>query len=343
MNPFARAVSESEDYVPSYLSRVTPEAFTLIDDRWHATARGYMGEEVHYTLRIDGDVVTEVTVNGEVISDIPTLAERPETVLEWYDAIVYLDACGREMDRQNPRWEGEGLDAELFRLEHNVVQCVEYPVRLSAFDSPEGLEKYLNQILAATPLGIQVQPLRAWPREATEGGMGDISCIVDPGEPDLYSPVPYSTDYSGEEWLGFLESFEYDSYVYALYPDAHAAPETASAGAGSAYRVSELPEYVEFGHAGEATPWWALIFPQLDFLLLISPADTTLRVVIDNDCASVSVQSLFRPKFAARHHLQERYQRRWGRLADDSRAHSNAEVSRAIQTALNAIGADREA
>ena len=42
--------------------------------------------------------------------------------------------------------------------------------------------------------------------------------------------------------------------------------------------------------------------------------------------------------YAKRHELQERFQRRWGHLADDSIPHTDAEIDAAIATALEAIG-----
>ena len=123
MNPFERALAAAPDYVPSYLSKVSPGDFSLIGDTWQIHARTYTGGDAVYGLRLgEDDTVESVTINGVLTRDIPELPQRPVTLLDWYDAIVYLDGCGREADRQDPRWHGDDLDSELQRAEHNVVE-----------------------------------------------------------------------------------------------------------------------------------------------------------------------------------------------------------------------------
>ena len=97
MNPFERAIASAPDYVPSYLSAVTPGAFSLDDDStWRIQARNYRGDDVTYALHLgDDDTVREVLIDGKTITDIPELPAKPVTLLDWYDAIVYLDGCGR--------------------------------------------------------------------------------------------------------------------------------------------------------------------------------------------------------------------------------------------------------
>ncbi|MBC3178455.1 hypothetical protein [Corynebacterium lujinxingii] len=49
MNPFERAIAAAPDYVPSYLSAVSPGAFSLDDDStWRIQARNYRGDDVVY-------------------------------------------------------------------------------------------------------------------------------------------------------------------------------------------------------------------------------------------------------------------------------------------------------
>ena len=60
--------------------------------------------------------------------------------------------------------------------------------------------------------------------------------------------------------------------------------------------------------------------------------------MVDDNGASVTVQNMPRGTWAKRHQLQERFQRRWGRLADDSIPHTDEEIAGAINAALTAIG-----
>lgn len=340
-NPFERALAAAPDYVASYLSGITPEAFLLDDATWHLQALNHLGKPVIYTLRIDtdahgGDTVREVTVNGEVVTDLPELARRPETVLDWYDAIVTLDESGREAERQDPRWSGDDLSTEFERIEHRVVGYSEQSVRLEAFDDAAALETYLNTVLSATPLRVEVTPVASWP------GLG-ATTFVEPGQPDRYTPIPYSTDIPPVDWYAQPDLERFGSYVYATFADASAgidAADSVTVGADTAYRISEVPDEVEFGDAGARTEWWALRMPVLDLLLLVSRDESTLDVTIDNDGSTVVINNHSRRTFARRYQLEQRYQRRWGRLADDSVPHSDEEISAAISTALQAIGED---
>lgn len=338
-NPFEQAIANAPDYVASYLSDITPGAFLLDDAAWHIKALNHQSQPVTYTLRIDSDAegndhVREVTAGGKEVTDHPELARRPETVLDWYDAIITLDEIGREPERQDPRWSGDDLATEFDRLEHRVVAMSQQIVRLEAFESSAALETYLNTALAATPLRVEVAPVKSWP------GFG-ATTFVEPGEPDRYTPIPYSTDISPAEWCAQPELERFGSYVYANFADASAdvgAADSVTVGADVAYRISEVPDEVEFGDTGERTEWWALRMPQLDVLLLVSRDETTLEITIDNDGSTVVINNHSRRSFARRHQLEQRYQRRWGRLADDSIPHTDEDISAAISTALQELG-----
>lgn len=348
-NPFARALTHAPDYVPSYLSAITPESFSLIDDSWRTIARTYAGAEVEYTLKIESDpqkdTVKEVRIDGTPVRDLPMLAARPETVLEWFDAIVYLDACGREMDRQDPRWRGDDLETEFERMEHGVVMRAEEPVRLEAFrgpGAPQKVQEHLDPILAASPLEVEVRPVLAWPAAASSGGYGEIPLVVDPGEPDLYCALPFAADAKPRTWYTELERMQYDCYAYAHFADAsmNFSGGAVASGGSTVFRLSELPSYVRLGEPGQAAtaPWWAVCFSQLDLVLPGSPEEGLLYVVVDDNGASVTIQNMPRGTWAKRHQLQERFQRRWGGLADDSIPHTDDEIARAITSALTAIG-----
>lgn len=363
LNPFARAIAQAPDYVPSYLSVVTPESFELIDGTWRTTARDYDAAEAEYQVRVSADdTVTEVRVNGERVTDLPMLARRPETVLDWFDAIVYLDACGRESDRQDPRWGAAGIEGEMTRMEYGVVERAEHPLRLEAYANPAALQSHLDRVLRRSPLQVEVRPVLAWPAAASTTGFGDITVAIDSGQPDMYCALPYTADAEPAAWYDQLEAMSYDCYAYAHFADAHlrgeqaggaqaggaqaggaqvggAQPSTISA--GTAYRISNLPPYVELGTPDQDATWWALCFLQLDALLLVSPEEGLLHVVVDEGGTSVTVLNVSRRTYAQRHALQERFQRRWGHLADDSIPHTNQEVEDAIAAALAAIGGNR--
>ena len=337
MNPFERALAAAPDYVPSYLSKVSPGDFSLIGDTWQIHARTYTGGDAVYGLRLgEDDTVETVTINGVVTPDIPELPQRPVTLLDWYDAIVYLDGCGREADRQDPRWHGDDLDSELQRAEHNVVEVSYTPVRLEAFADPKACEDYLNRVLSSSPVRVEVREL-SWPGNATQTGLGDASLIADTGHPDAYSPGPYTTSIEPNQWYEILQDMGYASYVYAQYMDAAASTQPTQCGAATAYRISDLPEYVAFEPSAEYN-WWALCFPDLNFMLKVSPDATLLYITVDNNGGSVVVENKHQGPYAKRHELQERFQRRWGHLADDSIPHTDAEIDAAIATALEAIG-----
>lgn len=348
-NPFERALAHAPDYVPSYLSAITPESFSLIAGSWRTTARNYEGAEVEYALKIEGDAeeatVKEVRIDGTPVHDLPMLPARPETVLEWFDAIVYLDACGREMDRQDPRWRGQNMVAEFERMAHHVVERDEQPVRLEAFRGPgaaQELQAHLRRVLNSSPLEVEVRPVLAWPAAATSNGHGDIPIVVAPGEPDRYCALPFAADGSPRTWYEELESRKYNCSVYAHFADGGggAGAGTVACWGATVFRLSELPSYARLGEPGQAssTPWWAVCFPQLDLVLLAAHAEGLLYVVVDDNGASVTVQNMPRATWAKRHQLQERYQRRWGQLADDSIPHTDEEIAQAITAALTAIG-----
>lgn len=338
MNPFERALAAASDYVPSYLSAVSPGAFSLDDDStWRIQARNYRGDDVVYALRLDDDdTVLQVTIDGETVTDIPEVARKPVTLLDWYDAIVYLDGCGREADRQDPRWRGDDIATEMERVKNNVVSVSHTPVRLEAFASTAECERYLREVLASSPVNVEVREL-SWPADATDTGWGDITVIADTGQPDEYSPMPYTTDADPDRWYEQLADFGYASYVYARYADAFASAGPTAAGAATAYRISDLPEYVALGSA-LGTEWWALVFPDLNFMLQVSPQATLLYITVDDNGGSVFVENKHQVPYAKEHYFQERFQRRWGRLADDSIPHSDQEITNAINTALTAIG-----
>lgn len=73
-------------------------------------------------------------------------------------------------------------------------------------------------------------------------------------------------------------------------------------------------------------------------MLKVSPDATLLYITVDNNGGSVVVENKHQGPYAKRHELQERFQRRWGHLADDSIPHTDAEIDTAIATALKAIG-----
>lgn len=210
-------------------------------------------------------------------------------------------------------------------------------MRLEAFDDAAALESYLNTVFSATPLRVEVTPVRSWP------GFG-ATTFVQPGEPDRYTLIPYSTDIAPSEWYTQPELQKFGSYVYATFADASARipadTDTAGSvtvGADTAYRISEVPNEVEFAQHGEHTAWWALRLPQLDLLLLISRDETTLEITIDDDGSTVVIYNRSRRDVSRRYQIEERYKRRWGRLTDDTIAHTDEEISAAISSALHAI------
>ncbi|MCP1387429.1 hypothetical protein M5J20_04405 [Corynebacterium sp. TA-R-1] len=342
MNPFERALAETPDYVPNYLTRVTPGAFTLADGAWRTTALSREGAPVDYALRIDdAGTVTEVRVNGDVVSDLPSLAERPETVLEWFDAIAYLDARGRVEETVDPRWTGDDIATAMERAGQNVVAFSEHPVRLSAFDNPAPCEAYVNAILAPTPLRATVRPVRSWPIDDADFEHGDFTLRIATCEEDGFYPMPYSTDYYPAGWYEILEDQGWRSFMEASFSDFGENAAADDVEAAVAYRLSQLPGYVEIGMPSENAEWWALTFPRLDVLFLVSPAETVLNFTIDGDNSHVRVEILFGRTYARRQRLQDRYQRRWGHLANDAVPHTDAEIAAAVDAALNAIGGNR--
>lgn len=317
------------NYIPPYGTQLTVRDFTpAVFDSGRSglrvEAHGPGGKLAAYELETvehtqNGLIFAICRRDGESVDYIHPWVHRNHgsnsLLATWYDWVLIQDAEHRptEFSSQHP-WDGDSVEAQLYRAEHNVVTYEDFHTNSSNVSSVGWLQDWFDDhckdspvsfevkgitdvtaVTAAHPLKLQCLGFKSGQNTITVRTLGTIESLP-----------PYDED------LAYTDSGLSAQYGFKLMMDGH---EADSCHGDWIPLANDIMDHLS--NDPQETPEWFAVIPHgLNAAILIPAMYAVITLHFDDDgaFANLSVRSDTAVGRSAK--PQQRFRRRWGRWLD---------------------------
>lgn len=336
------------DYLAPYGTLTTPDSFSSAP----LIANDTGGVE-QYTLTVD---ITDTATGQQFASCWGPDGQRvkyqhPHTrvlsdtapVEDWYDFLAVKDAQARRAAAQQPMpWDGDGVEQQLYRIEHDVVTFGEESANTANFANNREFTHWITAAVGASPLNflvLSITDLQQFPQDTKDALMclkykrgehdgstlgstiaNSVSLLApDPASPhDLGDDIPCDNDVTLTMDGSDVEYFHGDFMTFYSWVQDCVADH------------DDRPD------------WYVIIPVQANVALPVPSQGAVVTVHHDGDGSQVRVNVTCQDHAARRNELEDGYHRRWGAWLDEEHPLAEDVMETAVHNVEAALRERRE-
>ena len=338
------------DYIPPYGTQLTVRDFSpvVFDSGQHGlTVEAYSsgGKRSTYELEVlehyrDGHAMAVCRRDGVSVDYVHPWVHRnhgAESLLQaWYDWVLTQDAeCRPRPFNPGRPWEGETVEAQLYRAEHGVVTYEDFHTNSANAASVGWLQDWFDAKSQDSPATFKVLGVTN-AETVTANGPLKLRCMgFKSGEDSLTSKTlgQMAALPPGDDDLSNSDSALPAEYGLKLMMDGDVADSFHSDWLPIADDVT-----AHFSDEPQAKPEWFAVIPQgINAALLIPAMYAVITLNFDDDGAFVHLQVRSDSAVSSRARHEQRFQRRWGRWLDEDAELTQQELNTGFNKVTQAL------
>lgn len=254
-------------------------------------------------------------------------------VSDWADWILSETAPGpNRQQKPGPKWEADGTDADMYRVEHNIVAYSEHETDVARFATAAELQAWVDRSLGSHNARFRVRLLNDITLVLTDclRPYQRVEFDRSAGEPEVGVARRVFTPWEGvENWRGSDGSYSrcpiiktrMDGQLLESYSAVHCLDDNW-------LNNDMLP----VGAPATESAWYILRLEGAETAITFPARGTMLTVATDHDGASATIVAREAGERTREHEREHAFEHQWGRWLHDEKPLSREEIRRGLET-----------